>query len=244
MSEKTNITAVIPNSSIGTTKGVIVNLSSLYINNDDTSIKETRNGKHLIHIYGTLVGDTHINYLAKHLNIVGSIVDPQYHNTDINITYWINGDISDKRRKYLERNFIKGACAHNVVLEVIGYDVQYHQLKARWLSNGSFDLPNNTPNTSNNEANRNVNDDIITPQTTTPQTQAVPEYAESHSQNTNIQSYPQYVQSGQSQDSVQPNTQFVPEQSSQDTALKTVPHDNLKEKQDNHTFNTTNLNLS
>lgn len=242
MSEKTNITAVIPNSSIGTTKGVIVNLSSLYINNDDTSIKETRNGKHLIHIYGTLVGDTHINYLAKHLNIVGSIVDPQYHNTDINITYWINGDISDKRREYLERNFIKGACAHNVVLEVIGYDVQYHQLKARWLSNGSFDLPNSAPNTSNNEANTNLNDDTISPQTTAPQTQAVPEYAESYPQNTNFQSYPQYTQSSQPQDNVQQNTQFVPEQ---DTALKTAPRDNLKEKQDDHkNLKTSDMNLS
>lgn len=141
MTEKTNITTIIPNSTIGNTQGVIVGLSSLYINNNNTAIQETRNGKHLIRIFGSLVGDKQINYLADRLNLKDSIINTQYHNADINITFWINGTITSKRKDYLTRNFVKGACIHNVMLEVTGYDAKYQQLVARMLSHGNFDLP-------------------------------------------------------------------------------------------------------
>lgn len=141
MTEKTNITAIIPNSTIGNTHGVIVGLSSLFINNNNTAIQETKNGKHLIRIFGSLVGDKQINYLADRLNLKDSIINTQYHNADINITFWINGTITSKRKDYLTRNFVKGACIHNVMLEVTGYDAKYQQLVARMLSHGNFDLP-------------------------------------------------------------------------------------------------------
>lgn len=141
MTEKTNITTIIPNSTIGNTQGVIVGLSSLYINNNNTAIQETKNGKHLIRIFGSLVGDKQINYLADRLNLKDSIINTQYHNADINITFWINGTITSKRKDYLTRNFVKGACIHNVMLEVTGYDAKYQQLVARMLSHGNFDLP-------------------------------------------------------------------------------------------------------
>lgn len=141
MTEKTNITTIIPNSTIGNTQGVIVGLSSLYINNNNTAIQETKNGKHLIRIFGSLVGDKQINYLADRLNLKDSIINTQYHNADINITFWINGTITSKRKDYLTRNFVKGACIHNVMLEVTGYDTKYQQLVARMLSHGNFDLP-------------------------------------------------------------------------------------------------------
>lgn len=141
MTEKTNITTIIPNSTIGNTQGVIVGLSSLFINNNNTAIQETKNGKHLIRIFGSLVGDKQINYLADRLNLKDSIINTQYHNADINITFWINGTITSKRKDYLTRNFVKGACIHNVMLEVTGYDAKYQQLVARMLSHGNFDLP-------------------------------------------------------------------------------------------------------
>lgn len=141
MTEKTNITTIIPNSTIGNTQGVIVGLSSLFINNNNTAIQETKNGKHLIRIFGSLVGDKQINYLADRLNLKDSIINTQYHNADINITFWINGTITSKRKDYLTRNFVKGACIHNVMLEVTGYDTKYQQLMARMLSHGNFDLP-------------------------------------------------------------------------------------------------------
>lgn len=141
MTEKTNITTIIPNSTIGNTQGVIVGLSSLFINNNNTAIQETKNGKHLIRIFGSLVGDKQINYLADRLNLKDSIINTQYHNADINITFWINGTITSKRKDYLTRNFVKGACIHNVMLEVTGYDAKYQQLVGRMLSHGNFDLP-------------------------------------------------------------------------------------------------------
>lgn len=145
--EKTNIVSIVPNSNINTSnKGVIVVLSTLYIGNKNTAIQETSGGKHLIHISSTLKGKYKIRYLANLLHLSeAQIVNPDYHNTDIRITYWINGTLTDKRKDYFKRNFVQGAAVHDVVLEVTGYNSKYHQLEAKWLNNGYIGKPTDKP---------------------------------------------------------------------------------------------------
>lgn len=140
--EKTNIISMVPDSNINTNgHGVVTVLSTLFIGNKNTAIQETSGGKHLIHISSTLKGDSKLAYLAKLLNIKESILDPQYHNTDIRIVYWINGNLTEKRKHYFAHNFVQGALVKDVVLEITGYNSKYHQLEAKWLNNGAVLRP-------------------------------------------------------------------------------------------------------
>lgn len=222
MTEKTNITTIIPNSTIGNTQGVIVGLSSLFINNNNTAIQETKNGKHLIRIFGSLVGDKQINYLADRLNLKDSIINTQYHNADINITFWINGTITSKRKDYLTRNFVKGACIHNVMLEVTGYDAKYQQLVARMLSHGNFDLPDAKEKVGS-EASSQTNlstaaDDVSNADNHLPdQTQFAPD----------MQDNMTYTTNGTFQGTVAQDSEQVPMSSQVDTA-KTAPDTAIK----------------
>lgn len=222
MTEKTNITTIIPNSTIGNTQGVIVGLSSLFINNNNTAIQETKNGKHLIRIFGSLVGDKQINYLADRLNLKDSIINTQYHNADINITFWINGTITSKRKDYLTRNFVKGACIHNVMLEVTGYDAKYQQLVARMLSHGNFDLPDAKEKVGS-EASSQTNlstaaDDVSNADNHLPdQAQFAPD----------MQDNMTYTTNGTFQGAVAQDSEQVPMSSQVDTA-KTAPDTAIK----------------
>lgn len=160
--EKTNIISMVPNSNINTNgHGVVTVLSALFIGNKNTKIQETSGGKHLIHISSSLKGDSKLAYLAKLLNIKDSILDPQYHNTDIRIVYWINGDLTDKRKKYFARNFVQGALVRDVVLEITGYNAKYHQLEAKWLNNGAVIRPDAMKNTAKTTASKSVADTSV-----------------------------------------------------------------------------------